>query len=116
MLTNPWLDEVKSQNTEAIEIWIGLRESTEISEFYTKNSIQVYLYSAFYDTIVAKQLYRKLSFYNIFNILLINLINYMMWRLINLINRKLIPKDHFKSLLCKADITKCSFSKKYIVW
>ncbi len=30
------------------------------------NSIQVYLYSAFYDTIVAKQLYRKLSFYNIF--------------------------------------------------
>ncbi len=27
---------------------------------------QVYLYSAFYDTIVAKQLYRKLSFYNIF--------------------------------------------------
>ncbi len=25
-----------------------------------------YLYSAFYDTIVAKQLYRKLSFYNIF--------------------------------------------------
>ncbi len=30
------------------------------------NSIQVYLYSAFYDTIVAKQLYRKLSFNNIF--------------------------------------------------
>ncbi len=30
------------------------------------NSIQVYLYSAFYDTIVAKQLYRELSFYNIF--------------------------------------------------
>ncbi len=30
------------------------------------NSVQVYLYSAFYDTIVAKQLYRKLSFYNIF--------------------------------------------------
>ncbi len=30
------------------------------------NSIQVYLYSAYYDTIVAKQLYRKLSFYNIF--------------------------------------------------
>ncbi len=29
-------------------------------------SIQVYLYSAFYDTIVAEQLYRKLSFYNIF--------------------------------------------------
>ncbi len=29
------------------------------------NSIQVYLYSAFYDTIVAKQIYRKLSFYNI---------------------------------------------------
>ncbi len=26
------------------------------------NSIQDYLYSAFYDTIVAKQLYRKLSF------------------------------------------------------
>ncbi len=30
------------------------------------NSNQVYLYSAFYDTIIAKQLYRKLSFYNIF--------------------------------------------------
>ncbi len=30
------------------------------------SSVQVYLYSAFYDTIVAKQLYRKLSFYNIF--------------------------------------------------
>ncbi len=29
-------------------------------------SIQDYLYSAFYDTIVAKQLYRKLSFYNRF--------------------------------------------------
>ncbi len=29
------------------------------------NSIQVYLYSDFYDTIVAEQLYRKLSFYNI---------------------------------------------------
>ncbi len=28
------------------------------------NSIQVYLYSTFYDTIVAKQLYRKLSFYS----------------------------------------------------
>ncbi len=36
MLTNPWLDEVKSQNTEAIEIWIGLRERTEICQFYTK--------------------------------------------------------------------------------
>ncbi len=30
------------------------------------HSIQDYLYSAFYDTIVAKQLYRKLRFYNIF--------------------------------------------------
>jgi len=30
------------------------------------NSIQDYLYSAFHDTIVAKQLYRKLSFYNRF--------------------------------------------------
>ncbi len=30
------------------------------------NSIQDYLYSAFYDTIVAKQLYRKSSFYNRF--------------------------------------------------
>ncbi len=30
------------------------------------NSIQDYLYSAFYDTIIAKQLYRKLCFYNIF--------------------------------------------------
>jgi len=28
------------------------------------NSIQDYLYSAFYDTIVAQQLYRKLSFLN----------------------------------------------------
>ncbi len=28
------------------------------------NSIQDYLYSAFHDTIVAKQLYRKFSFYN----------------------------------------------------
>ncbi len=33
--------------------------------FWSFYSIQVYLYSAFYDTIVAKQLYRKLSFYNI---------------------------------------------------
>ncbi len=32
----------------------------------TFNSIQDYLYSAFYDTIIAKQLYRKLSFYNRF--------------------------------------------------
>ncbi len=32
-------------------------------------SIQYYLYSAFYDTTVAKQLYRKFSFYNIFTIL-----------------------------------------------
>ncbi len=30
------------------------------------NSIQDYLYSDFYDTVVAKQLYRKLSFYNRF--------------------------------------------------
>ncbi len=30
------------------------------------NSIQDYLYIAFYDTIVAKQLYRKFSFYNRF--------------------------------------------------
>ncbi len=30
------------------------------------NSIQVYLYSAFYDTIVAKQLYTKLCFHNTF--------------------------------------------------
>ncbi len=30
------------------------------------NSIQDYLHSAFYDTIVAKQLYRKLRFYNRF--------------------------------------------------
>ncbi len=29
---------------------------------YQFNSIQDYLYSAFYDTIVAKQLHRKLSF------------------------------------------------------
>ncbi len=34
--------------------------------FYNSIQIQVYLYSAFYNTIVAKQLYRKLSFYNIF--------------------------------------------------
>ncbi len=33
---------------------------------YVFNSIQDYLYSAFYDAIVAKQLYRKLCFYNIF--------------------------------------------------
>ncbi len=30
--------------------------------FIVFNSIQDYLYSAFYDTIVAKQLHRKLSF------------------------------------------------------
>ncbi len=30
------------------------------------NSIHDYLYRAFYDTIVAKQLYRKLRFHNIF--------------------------------------------------
>ncbi len=36
------------------------------AKWHDFNSIQVYLYSAFYDTIVAKQLYRKLSFYNIF--------------------------------------------------
>ncbi len=30
------------------------------------NSIEDYLYSALYDTIVAKQLYRKLSIYNRF--------------------------------------------------
>ncbi len=35
------------------------------------NSIQVYLYSAFYDTIVTRQLYRKLSFHNIFIIIII---------------------------------------------
>ncbi len=36
----------------------------EKTELALLNSIQDYLYSAFYDTIVAKQLYRKLSFYN----------------------------------------------------
>ncbi len=36
-------------------------------------SIQVYLYSAFYDTIVAKQLYRNLSFHNIFILHIFNL-------------------------------------------
>ncbi len=30
------------------------------------NSIQDYLYSAFYNTIISKQLYRKLSFHDIF--------------------------------------------------
>jgi len=30
---------------------------------HVNHSIQVYLYSAFYESIVAKQLYRKLSFY-----------------------------------------------------
>ncbi len=33
---------------------------------YIFNSVQVSLYSAFYDTIVAKQLHRKLSFHNIY--------------------------------------------------
>ncbi len=37
---------------------IGLINSIQV--------FQVYLYSAFYDTIVAKQLYSKLRFYNIF--------------------------------------------------
>ncbi len=35
-------------------------------DYSQKKSIQNYLYSAFYDTIVAKQLYRKLRFYNRF--------------------------------------------------
>ncbi len=43
------------------------------------NSIQVYLYSAFYDTIIAKQLYRKLSFYSIF-IYCRNLIYLNLWQ------------------------------------
>ncbi len=38
-------------------------ESVTIIQF---NSIQDYLYSAFHETIVAKQLYRKLRFYNTF--------------------------------------------------
>ncbi len=38
---------------------------------HTFNSIQVYLHSTFYDTIVAMQLYRKLSFHNIFIIYII---------------------------------------------
>ncbi len=50
---------------------IGLAETDEDAETVfiqvsLNNSIQDYLYCAFYDTIVAKQLYRKLSFYNIF--------------------------------------------------
>ncbi len=58
------------------------------------NSIQDYLYSAFYETIVAKQLYRKFSFYNtiyilqkhnIFNLWenLVNLISfwYQIWKI-----------------------------------
>ncbi len=46
------------------------------------NSIQDYLYSAFYNTIVAKQIYRKLSFHNIFRFITygnIWLILYIVW-------------------------------------
>ncbi len=35
-----------------------------LQKIYVFNSIQDYLYSAFYNSIFAKQLYRKLSFYN----------------------------------------------------
>ncbi len=51
------------QQTQA-QTWVGCFSLCMWSK--TFNSIQVYLYSAFYDTIVAKQLYRKLSFYNMF--------------------------------------------------
>ncbi len=44
---------------------IRFKHST-IRSINTFNSTQDYLYSAFYGTIVAKQLYRKLSFYNRF--------------------------------------------------
>ncbi len=48
----------------------SLFESLQISNRVTCllffNSIQDYLYSAFYDTVVTKQLYRELSFYNRF--------------------------------------------------
>ncbi len=51
------------QQTQA-QTWVGCFSLCLWSK--TFNSIQVYLYNAFYDTIVAKQLYRKLSLYNIF--------------------------------------------------
>ncbi len=38
----------------------------QVCLFNSSFSIQVYLYSAFYNTIVAKPLYRKLSLYNRF--------------------------------------------------
>ncbi len=48
-------------------VWSHTEPTPETQlHFNTKRYIWVYLYSSFYDTIVAKQLYRKLSFYNIF--------------------------------------------------
>ncbi len=46
-----------------VYVFINYNKQTNIYYIY---SIQDYLYSAFHDTIVAKQLYRKLSFYNRF--------------------------------------------------
>ncbi len=46
--------------------WPPCPRSVEGSPSHVAHSIQDYLYSAFYDTIIAKQLYRKLSFYNRF--------------------------------------------------
>ncbi len=56
--------------SDSINTWInGMENECHVIRyiiFYLWNSVQDYVYSAFYDTIVAKQLYRKWSFYNRF--------------------------------------------------
>ncbi len=58
-----WMDGWMEHMTPIFRCLIILWDSSNWRTIF--NSIQDYLYSAFYDTIVAKQLYRKLSFYNI---------------------------------------------------
>ncbi len=53
-------EQIRKEINKATFVAVMIEELTDVS------SIQDYLYSAFYDTIVAKQLYRKLSFCNRF--------------------------------------------------
>ncbi len=50
-----------SYKTTALRVIVAATAAQTQRQF---NSIQVYLYSAFHETIFAKQLYRKLSFFN----------------------------------------------------
>ncbi len=65
-------DNGKHSQPERVKKWTGFTLvfrsdfSLPVIDVYIFNSIQDYLYSAFYDTIVAKQLYRKLRFYSRF--------------------------------------------------